>query len=126
MIPELLTAGLSLWMDWEKAAAESGQRVRSVMTKPVNAILIHEADDVATAIEELREGDVGRYLTRGEIVEVSIADSIPQYHKFAVRNIRRNERVRKYGEVIGQAVQDISRGNHVHVHNLVSPWRNDL
>jgi altronate dehydratase small subunit len=96
------------------------------MVNPVNAILINEADDVATALAELFEGEVGRYVSRGKIREILIVESIPQYHKFAIRNILRNEKVRKYGEVIGQATFDICAGAHVHVHNIASPGRNEI
>jgi altronate dehydratase small subunit len=91
------------------------------MTDPVNSILINEADNVATAIVELPEGDVGRYLAQGRIVEIVITENIPKYHKFAVRDILKNDLVRKYGEVIGQAVHAIGKGSHVHVHNIISP-----
>jgi len=95
------------------------------MKNPVNAILINESDNVATALVELLQGDVGRYLTQGQMGETSITEIIPKYHKFAVRDIPKNQLVRKYGEVIGQAVHDIHRGSHVHVHNIISPRRCD-
>ncbi len=93
------------------------------MANEVNAILINEADNVATAIADLPRGGSGKYWTGGKIVEVGITEKIPQYHKFAVCPIRKTEFVRKYGEVIGQAVSDINKGAHVHVHNIVSPGR---
>jgi altronate dehydratase len=96
------------------------------MTEAVNSILINETDNVATAIAELPKGDIGRYVAQGVIVEVVITERIPQYHKFAVRDIRKTDWVRKYGEVIGRAIQAIPKGAHVHVHNIVSPGRNDL
>ena len=95
------------------------------MKNLANAILISESDNVATALVELLQGDVGRYLTQGQMQEISIAESIPKYHKFAVRDIAKNQLVRKYGEVIGEAVHDIGKGCHVHVHNLISPRRGE-
>jgi altronate dehydratase small subunit len=91
------------------------------MAKQVNAILIHESDDVATAIVELQKGDGGRYALKGEIITITISQHIPKFHKFAIRDIKKAELVRKYGEVIGQAAQDIGRGTHVHEHNLTGP-----
>jgi len=91
------------------------------MKNPVNSILIHEKDNVATALVELFRGDVGRYLFQDKIAEVAIAETIPQYHKFALRDIRKNEQVCKYGEVIGLAVDSIASGAHVHDHNIKSP-----
>ncbi len=86
-----------------------------------NSILIHEADDVATAIVELRRGDLGKYTVAGRVAQVEIREEIPRYHKFAVRNIKSSDRVFKYGEVIGEAICDIAAGTHVHTHNLRSP-----
>ncbi len=84
-------------------------------------MLINENDNVATALVELLRGDVGRYLFQDKIVKVAIAETIPQYHKFAIRDIQENERVYKYGEVIGLAVNSIALGAHVHDHNIKSP-----
>jgi altronate hydrolase len=39
-------------------------------------------------------------------------------HKVAVRPIKKGEAVYKYGQVIGFAGEDISPGDHVHVHNV--------
>jgi altronate dehydratase small subunit len=95
------------------------------MRNQVNSILINKMDDVATAIVELIQGDSGQYIVQDAVLEIAIMENIPRYHKFAVRDIRKNELVRKYGEVIGQAVCDIRKGSHVHVHNIVSPGRMD-
>ena len=93
------------------------------MTIQMNAILINKEDNVATAIMELSQGAQAKFWAHDEIVEILIKERIPQYHKFAVRDIRKMELVRKYGEVIGQALCDISQGSHVHVHNIESPGR---
>lgn len=86
-----------------------------------NSILIHEADDVATALTELHRGDIGKYTVAAGAVQVEIREEIPRYHKFAVRNISRSDRVLKYGQVIGEATCDIPAGAHVHTHNLCNP-----
>ena len=93
------------------------------MKNSINSILIGETDNVATAIVELVRGDIGRYRVHGEIAGIAITEAIPQYHKFAVCDIKQAEYVRKYGEIIGQASRDIAKGAHVHVHNLASPGR---
>ncbi len=93
------------------------------MRDNTNSILINAADDVATAIVELHPGDVGNFLVQGRIVEVAIREEIPMYHKFAIRNISKSDRVLKYGEVIGQAICEIPAGAHVHTHNIESPGR---
>ena len=90
------------------------------MVKKVNAILYNAIDDVTTAIIGFQKNDIGRYLKNGEIIEIVVTENIPKFHKFAVRDIYNGELVRKYGEIIGKATDDISRGRHVHDHNIVS------
>ena len=87
----------------------------------INAILIHASDDVATVIAELLEGDRAFFFKNEEIVQVAVVGTIPQYHKLAVRDIHKEEPIRKYGEIMGQATQDIVQGSHVHDHNVDSP-----
>ncbi len=87
----------------------------------INAILIHARDDVATVIAELRDGDQAVFFMNAEIMQVPVVGTIPQYHKLAVRDIKKAEPLRKYGEIIGEATQDIPCGSHVHEHNLASP-----
>ena len=94
------------------------------MMNPLNSIVINESDNVATALVELLRGDTGRYAFQGKTMEVAIVENVPQYHKFAISSIERNERVRKYGEVIGRAKRSIAAGAHVHEHNLTCPEGN--
>jgi hypothetical protein len=91
------------------------------MASQVNAILIHDSDNVVTTLAEIQAGECARYRVREGILEVVARDRIPAFHKLAVQTIYRMEMVRKYGEVIGQAVADIRAGDHVHTHNIVSP-----
>jgi altronate dehydratase small subunit len=91
----------------------------------MNAILIDKEDNVATAIIEMLEGERAQFRAGDEIVEILITENVPQYHKFAICDIRKMESVRKYGEVIGQALCDIRQGSHVHVHNIASPGRSE-
>ena len=47
-------------------------------------------------------------------------EDIPLGHKIALRDIKEGEKVKEYGEIIGRATKDISKGSHVHVHNIRS------
>ncbi|MFI4974032.1 MAG: UxaA family hydrolase [Caulobacterales bacterium] len=49
---------------------------------------------------------------------VAARHTIASGHKVAARPIARGETVRKYGQVIGAATEEIAAGAHVHVHNL--------
>ncbi len=90
------------------------------MNRAMNAIMICAVDDVATTIVELPAGDVGRYSVNGQCCEIAIKEIVPKYHKFAVRDIPQGGFVHKYGEIIGVTTQNISKGCHVHEHNLSS------
>lgn len=43
-------------------------------------------------------------------------------HKLASRDIRKGEKITKYGVSIGSATGDIPAGAHVHVHNMQSDY----
>ncbi len=89
----------------------------------INAILIHNNDNVITAIESLQTGSVARYQDDREIVEIVITEEIPKFHKIAVVDIQESKPVYKYGQLIGEATKTISKGSHVHDHNIASPKR---
>lgn len=79
-----------------------------------NYIKIHPKDNVAVALTPLSSGTVldldGQPLT--------LADEIPQGHKFALTTIAANAPVIKYGSPIGTAQQEIAPGGWIHTHNL--------
>ena len=81
-----------------------------------NALVINESDNVAVILEDVaQEGAI--YLPDGR--EIKAASDIPYSHKVALRRFERGEDIVKYGEVIGQASEDIGEGDWVHTHNLV-------
>ncbi len=44
--------------------------------------------------------------------------NITDGHKYAVRDIKTNENIIKYGQPIGHAIVDIKKGEHIHTHNM--------
>lgn len=78
------------------------------------AFVLRPGDDVAVARETL--SDV--LLTTPDGMTIPIRGEIPFGHKFALRFIPQDAPVRKYGQIIGFATQEIPIGAHVHVHNL--------
>jgi altronate dehydratase small subunit len=89
------------------------------MAHKMRAIVIHEKDTVAVALEDLPAGaevsvGIGEDRTR-----IRIVSEIPMGHKFALLDIAKGAPVMKYGEPIGLSTATIARGEHVHVHNLV-------
>jgi (2R)-sulfolactate sulfo-lyase subunit beta len=86
-----------------------------------HGILIHETiDDVGVAVRDLKAGEeVGIVTLEGQAVgTIAMTQDVPLGHKVALRDMPVGHKLLKYGRPIGQVVQPISRGNHVHVHNL--------
>lgn len=90
------------------------------MAQRSKAIIINEKDNVATAIAALKVGATVALELQGRKEKVKLLSAIPMGHKFALREIPIGTDVIKYGEPIGQATASIRRGEHVHVHNVVS------
>jgi len=84
------------------------------LTKDV--VVINETDPVAVAVRELAKGETINIRGRSIVVK----DDIPVPHKLAVKDIKKNDVIRKYGYPIGFATQDIKEGEWVHIHNLQS------
>ena len=78
------------------------------------AVLLHPSDHVAIAKQPL--------LPRTVLItphgEITIAQMIPPGHKFALLAAAQDEPIRRYGQIIGFATQDVRPGQHVHSHNL--------
>ena len=87
-----------------------------------NAIRVDVNDIVATVTSNIDTGQSIRILNpEGSVInEIISIDPIPFGHKIAVEKISNGNKVTKYGEIIGVASSDISIGQWVHVHNLVS------
>jgi altronate dehydratase small subunit len=91
------------------------------MDKLLNAILIHNDDNVITATESLRAGSKARFKKDKVLLEIVIQEEIPKFHKIALVDIDESKPVYKYGQLIGNAIKTISKGTHVHDHNITSP-----
>jgi altronate dehydratase small subunit len=86
----------------------------------VDAIMIKEEDNVATALRDLSRDENAEVSMGDKRVAIHIQEPIAYGHKFAVRDIKRGEDIIKYGEVIGRATGDIHSGANAHVHNIES------
>jgi altronate dehydratase small subunit len=82
------------------------------------AIVMKAKDNVATVTEDIEAGSDIAIQVNGETVRLRVTNRIPFGHKVAIRDISKDERIIKYGEVIGIATTDIMAGQHTHVHNL--------
>ena len=84
----------------------------------INAIKLTEKDNVATVLKAVSKGEQICFAAEQEATE-ALSD-IPFGHKIAVCEIAQGSEIIKYGEIIGIATQNISKGAHVHVHNIES------
>ena len=86
-----------------------------------HGILLHEPqDDVGVAVTDLKKGStIGAVTLEGKTAgKVKLLNNVPLGHKVALRDLPMDKRVIKYGRPVGKAVQPISRGAHVHTHNV--------
>ena len=78
------------------------------------AIRLSPKDNVVVATQaipaeaELQDGD--RFLT--------VTQRVNMGHKLALKDIKKNGPIYKYGQIIGFAAEDIPAGDHVHAHNV--------
>ncbi len=80
------------------------------MTAP-RTLRLHDADNVVVAIDPISAGAV---LPFG----LTVVDRVPKGHKVSTTGIGQGQPVRKFGQIIGFASQDIPPGSWVHVHNV--------
>ena len=83
------------------------------------AIIVDSLDNVATTITNLEAGSTVTFKF-GLKKKVKLKQSIPFGHKFALKKIKKGEKIIKYAEMIGRATQSIEEGEHVHIHNVES------
>lgn len=84
------------------------------------AIVMEATDNVATVMQDVEPHREIELPIAGARLTVRTMEKIRFGHKFAIRDIKKGDRIVKYGEPIGIATQDIRSGQHVHVHNLES------
>lgn len=83
------------------------------------ALVLDQKDNVAVALADLAAGDSCLVAEDGgKKYEVTVIENIPFGHKFALKDLAKDEGVFKYGEEIGKMKQGIQRGGWIHNHNM--------
>lgn len=83
-------------------------------------IRLHGSDNVVVALKDQPAG------AQPSGLPVALLSPVPRGHKIAVQAIPKGTEVIRYGQIIGQATEDIPAGSHVHSHNLgMGPHSND-
>ncbi|EAL7298520.1 UxaA family hydrolase [Campylobacter coli] len=72
-------------------------------------IIVNEKDNVATAFRDFKKGE--------KVANIELLNDIASGHKFALKDIKKDEIIIKYAEAIASASCDISTGEWVHIHN---------
>ena len=86
----------------------------------VDAVLLDEADQVATALHPIEPGMTVLIAAPKQPFQIIATEPIPIFHKIAVKPLSAGSDVLKYGGTIGVLVTDVDEGAHVHTHNLHS------
>ncbi|MCX5733693.1 MAG: UxaA family hydrolase [candidate division NC10 bacterium] len=82
------------------------------------ALIMHPTDNVATAVEEIQDGEEVAIPVVGTALTLRAIEAIPFGFKIALQEIPQGQIIRKYGETIGTASRPIAQGALVHIHNL--------
>ena len=72
-------------------------------------IIVNEKDNVATALRDFKKGE--------KVANIELLNDIASGHKFALKDIKKDEIIIKYAGAIASASCDISTGEWVHIHN---------
>jgi hypothetical protein len=89
----------------------------SLQTDP-RLILLNPQDNCLIAAARLESGS--QVEIEGE--QVTLAKTIDLGHKVARRALMKDEKVLRYGAVIGHVTEAVARGAHLHTHNLESDY----
>ena len=82
------------------------------------AKLIDIRDNVITSLADLKAGEEVIVKFDGKETKYVTNDDVPFGHKIAIKDIKKGERIIKYGFEIGSASADIREGDWVHTHNV--------
>ena len=85
-------------------------------------IVMNKDDNCATALLDINKDEVIEY----DNMNIKIIHSITLGHKFALIDIKAGDLVKKYGQTIGIATEDIQKGDWIHTHNIMSQYLKEV
>ncbi len=91
----------------------SSETVISFHTKPdqsIGTIRLSDKDNVVVALRDLA--------AKESVDGVELIDDVARGHKLAVADIAAGDAVIKYAQTIGFATRKVSKGEHIHTHNI--------
>lgn len=87
------------------------------------AKLIDEKDNVVTVVADCVAGEEVTVRFGGKETAYKCNQDVPFGHKIAIVDIKKGDKIVKYGEPIGSASQDIKKGDRVHTHNVKDDYK---
>ena len=81
-------------------------------------ILLHPQDNVLVCRQQANAGEIIDF----DKEEIVLMQNIDLGHKVSREALSKGDKIIKYGVSIGSALQDISPGEHVHLHNMKSDY----
>ena len=82
------------------------------------ALVLDKSDNTATLLADAGSGDI--VILKGIDGQIQLSEAVAYGHKTALRAIRKEEDIIKYGQCIGRATKDIAPGEWIHIHNMSS------
>jgi len=80
----------------------------------MRAVVINEKDNVAVVVQNTPKGA----LVAAGNEQLTAIQEIMAGHKIARHDIKKGDMIVKYGKPIGEAGEDIKKGDWVHCHNV--------
>jgi (2R)-sulfolactate sulfo-lyase subunit alpha len=87
----------------------------------IHFVVHEEGDSVGVVVVEgVKAGEelTGWIMEGDKEIRVRARNDIPIGHKLAIRDLKANDTVIKYGVDIGRSMAPIAVGEHAHVHNI--------
>lgn len=87
----------------------------------IHFVVHEESDSVGVVVVEgAKAGEelTGWIMEGDKEIRVRARNDIPIGHKLAIRDLKANDTVIKYGVDIGRSMAPIAVGEHAHVHNI--------
>ena len=86
----------------------------------IDFIVHREHDTVGVVVRDVTQDQslTGWNMETDATLQATAREGILLGHKIALFEINRGEKIIKYNVPIGLATEDISAGQHVHIHNL--------
>jgi len=84
--------------------------------------VVHDEGDAVgvVVVEGVKKGQdvVGWIMDQDKEIKIKTVSDIPIGHKLAIKTLKKDDTVIKYGVDIGRTIAPIDVGEHAHVHNI--------